>query len=124
MKKIRSIYLDTSVISALFDDRTPERKRFTEEFLGKLENYRVCISTVVKEEITAASEEPREKMMDIIGGFEILGVTVEVKELAEEYIKKGDLSRTIQKRCHSCCCSCGERYRVPDQLEFQTLGQG
>ncbi len=26
------IYLDTSVISALFDDRNPERKLLTEEF--------------------------------------------------------------------------------------------
>ncbi len=28
----KSIYLDTSVISALFDDRTQERKKMTEEF--------------------------------------------------------------------------------------------
>ena len=51
MTRIRSIYLDTSVISALFDDRTLERKRFTYEFWEKLENYRVSASTVVAEEI-------------------------------------------------------------------------
>ncbi len=88
MKRIRSVYLDTSVISALFDDRTPERKRFTEEFWRNLENYRVCVSTVVKEEINAVSEELRERMMDKISGFEILESTVEVKNLAEEYIRR------------------------------------
>ena len=71
MTRIRSIYLDTSVISALFDDRTPERKRFTYEFWEKLENYRVSVSTVVAEEINATSEELREKMMAKISGFEI-----------------------------------------------------
>jgi len=88
MKRIRSIYLDTSVISALFDDRTPERKRFTEEFFGKLEDHRVSVSTVVKEEIDATSEELREKMMDKISGFGIFGITMEVENLAEEYVRR------------------------------------
>lgn len=88
MKRFRSVYLDTSVISALFDDRTPERKRFTEDLWKKLNNYQVYVSTVVKEEINAASEGIREKILDKIVGFEILGVTEEVEDLAEEYVRR------------------------------------
>lgn len=33
------IYLDTTIISALFDIRTPERKIHTELFLDKLSEY-------------------------------------------------------------------------------------
>ena len=88
MKRIRSIYLDTSVISAPFDDRTPERKRFTYVFWEKLENYRVSVSTVVAEEINATSEELREKMMAKISGFEFLGIPEEVKNLADEYVRR------------------------------------
>ena len=32
MKHKLKVYLDTSVISALFDDRNPERKSLTESF--------------------------------------------------------------------------------------------
>lgn len=35
------IYLDTSVISVLFDERNPERKSLTEEFFLEIENYEV-----------------------------------------------------------------------------------
>ncbi len=32
------VYLDTSVISALFDDKNPERKSLTESFFNKIKN--------------------------------------------------------------------------------------
>jgi predicted nucleic acid-binding protein len=54
-KRIQKIYLDTSVISALFDDRMPERKQLTEEFWEKLQEQEVYFSTVGKEEISFAS---------------------------------------------------------------------
>jgi predicted nucleic acid-binding protein len=49
------IYLDTTIISALFDDRTPERKRHTESFWSKLTEYNVHISDLVIDEINGAS---------------------------------------------------------------------
>ena len=88
MKRLQSVYLDTSVISALFDDRTPERRQFTEDSWEKLENYDVYASTIVTEEINAVSEGLREKMMDKLSGFELLLVTAEVEDLAEEYVKR------------------------------------
>jgi len=38
------IYLDTSVISALFDERTPERLSMTSALWLKLNDYEVAVS--------------------------------------------------------------------------------
>jgi len=45
------IYLDTSVISALFDERNLERKALTEEFSSKIAIYDTYISELTVAEI-------------------------------------------------------------------------
>lgn len=42
------IYLDTSVISTLFDTRTPERQRLTKKAWINFKNYEVYISEKVR----------------------------------------------------------------------------
>ena len=42
---IPGLYLDTSVISALFDERTPERKAMTEAAWARFPDYSVYISS-------------------------------------------------------------------------------
>jgi len=49
-RKIR-IYLDTSVISALFDERNPERKSLTEAFFEEIEKFNTYISELTILEI-------------------------------------------------------------------------
>jgi len=44
-------YLDTSVISALFDEKNPERKSLTEAFLKRARILEVCISQITLVEI-------------------------------------------------------------------------
>ncbi|PXF52775.1 MAG: hypothetical protein C4B56_04375 [Candidatus Methanophagaceae archaeon] len=41
-RKIR-VYLVTSVISALFDERNPERKSLTEAFFAEIDNFETFI---------------------------------------------------------------------------------
>ncbi len=84
------IYLDTSVISALFDERNPERKSLTEEFFSKIEIYTVYISELTIAEIEKTPEPVlRSKMKEIIENFIILEIDESVEELAKEYIKYG-----------------------------------
>lgn len=45
------IYLDTSVISALFDDKNPERKVLTEEFFSIKKDFQIYISEISLAEI-------------------------------------------------------------------------
>jgi len=54
-KKIR-VYLDTSVLSALFDDRNPERQDLTKRFFDEIESFKVYISEVVLAEIDATKD--------------------------------------------------------------------
>jgi len=84
-----SVHLDTSVISALFDERTPERQTLTEEFWEKIQDYDAYLSEITEKEMEAASETLREKMTQVTKDFRILRITEEVESLADEYIKQG-----------------------------------
>ncbi|HLG28945.1 MAG TPA: PIN domain-containing protein [Candidatus Brocadiales bacterium] len=68
--KIR-VYLDTSVISALFDERNPERKSLTETFFKEIESFEAYISeiTVIEVERTpdlALQNKMREKISQFL----------------------------------------------------------
>jgi hypothetical protein len=58
-----SIYIDTSVISALFDDSTPARKILTEEFWGRIHNYDVYLSQMAEGEIAGVTSKDLIKKM-------------------------------------------------------------
>ena len=82
-----SIYLDTTVISALFDKRTPERMIQTRQFWEYVNEYNTYVSELVIDEIEAASQPLQDKMLKKISGFSLLSITDEVQHLAEAYIK-------------------------------------
>jgi len=86
---IRKIYLDTSVISALFDDRTPDRQKLTEESFKKFEEYEVFVSELVIEELNAASQKLKEKFLNTVDKYEVLKTDKESKKLANKYVEEG-----------------------------------
>lgn len=88
MIRTKSIYIDTSVISALFDQRTPERMSLTKKTWVNIDNYEVYISNIVIDELKAAPEDKRKKFLDVISDFIVLGVSDEVEKLADEYVKE------------------------------------
>ena len=83
------IYLDTTVISALFDERTPERLNQTQLFWKDIYEYNVFISELelVIDEIKGASQPLQDKMFEKIANFTSLPITDEAQDLAETYIK-------------------------------------
>jgi len=84
------IYLDTSVISALFDERNIERKILTEEFFSKLGIYDVYISELTIAEIERTPDKTlSDKMKQVIIDFAVLEINEAVEELAKEYVKYG-----------------------------------
>ena len=83
------VYLDTSVISALFDERTPERMTMTFALWSKLIDYEVYISELVLEEIERANEQIRAKLFSEIQDFTVLKISKEAEKLAEIYVKQG-----------------------------------
>ena len=84
-----SIYLDTTIISALFDKRTPERMAQTKQFWEHIKDYDVFISELVIDEIKGAPQPLQDKMLESVSDFTSLYISDEVKYLAEEYIKNG-----------------------------------
>jgi predicted nucleic acid-binding protein len=83
----KKVYLDTSVISALFDSRTPERQNLTQAMWSLLDSYQVFISLKVLEEINASST--KEDLLKVVSEFKVLPVTQEAEALAREYIANG-----------------------------------
>jgi len=82
------IYLDTSVISALFDDRNPERKALTEEFFSRINIYDTHISELTIAEIKKTpDQELKGKMQKMVKSFLVLEINEAVEELANQYVR-------------------------------------
>lgn len=90
IKRKARVYLDTSVISALFDEKNPERKLLTETFFKEVESFKACISEVVVMEIEKTPDlDLRRKMKKTISQFSVLPLTNEVEWLTKEYDRYG-----------------------------------
>ena len=84
------VYLDTSVVSALFDDRNPERRSLTDSFFRDASTYEVFVSEVTLAEIERTPDVGlRKKMRAVISGFSVLSGTPDVERLAREYVRHG-----------------------------------
>lgn len=88
MKKKVKAYLDTSVISSLFDDKNPERKSLTEAFFKEIEDFDAFISEITVAEIERTTETAlRSKMKEVVSQFSVLPLTDDVEWLANEYVR-------------------------------------
>jgi len=84
------VYLDTSVISALFDDRNPERQGLTSSFFNTLDGYDVHVSELTLAELARTPDrELARRMRDALASMKVLEMTREVEELAGEYVAHG-----------------------------------
>ncbi len=102
MKKLR-LYLDTSVISHLLADDTPDKMKDSLKLWDSCINneYEIFISDVVINEIKRCAEPKRSQMLDKMRliEFQILPATDEANELADEYIRGGVLKEKSLDDC-------------------------
>jgi predicted nucleic acid-binding protein len=90
MKRKVKVYLDTSVISALFDVKNPERKSLTEAFLKEIESFEPFISEITVAEIERTPDPLlQSKMKEVVSQFSVLPLTDDVEWLANEYVRYG-----------------------------------
>ena len=83
------IYLDTSVISAYWDNRQPARMDLTRDFWQKINEFEVFISKIVVAEINKWDDPEKKRLITLARNFEILSVeNKRVIHLAEKYIKE------------------------------------
>lgn len=90
MKK-ESLYLDTSVLSAYYDERIKERQESTIKFWKDvLPNYKVYVSEITVKELDNTKDETlKKKFRDLTKNFKVLKVNKKIRDLAEIYIDKG-----------------------------------
>ena len=92
-----SLYLDTSVISAYFDERHADRLEFSRMFWKKLSDYEVAISNIVVTELTVIGDRDlRNRMLDLTRGFVLLKVGAEEESLGAEYIEEGVIRQDMK----------------------------
>lgn len=81
------VYLDTSVISALFDDKNPERQELTKLFFDNIHKFEVFVSRLTIAEIDNTSNlSLKAKMKGIVKRLKILEIESKVEELTKHYI--------------------------------------
>ncbi|TFG13661.1 MAG: PIN domain-containing protein [Promethearchaeota archaeon] len=98
MKYKLKLYLDTSVISALFDERNPERKFLTESFFKEIKNYKIYISEIPIAEIEKTPEEEiKKKMRDKITEFSVIPISNDIEGLAMEIIQRGAINESYSE---------------------------
>jgi predicted nucleic acid-binding protein len=84
------LYLDTSVLSAYFDHRSPERRALTVLFWEGRARYEIWVSDVVLAEIAATEDRNlADQMLGLTEGLLSAGVSEEARGLAEEYLRVG-----------------------------------
>jgi len=89
--KRETLYLDTSVPSAYYDERAKERQEATIKFWENLlPNYKVYISEITVKELEDTKDETlRRKFRSLIKSFKVLKANKKIRDLANAYIERG-----------------------------------
>lgn len=89
--KRETLYFDTSVMSAYYDERAKERQEATIKFWENvLPNYKVYISEItIKELEDTRSDTLRKKFKGLIKSFKVLKINKRIRDLANAYVGKG-----------------------------------
>lgn len=109
MKKLK-VFLDTSVYSALYDERDLNRQNLTQDFWKNIDDYELYYSDINIEEIDAVVvEDLKIKLKTLLEKGKKVEITTEVKELTKAYIKESILPEKYENdalllaltTCHS-----------------------
>ena len=112
MKKLK-IYLDTSVISYVYADDSPEKQSITQEFCERyLHDYDVYISELVLAEIEKTQDALlKEKFKMVVENYNLQIIEVDQRDeqaiygLAQKYIRQGIIPpRKLDDAVHVAIC--------------------
>jgi predicted nucleic acid-binding protein len=89
--KKESLYFDTSVLSAYYDERAKERQDATIKFWKVvLSNYKAYVSEITIKELENTKDETlRRRFRKLIKNFKVLKTNKKIRDLAHAYIDKG-----------------------------------
>lgn len=91
------IYLDTSVLSAYYDDRLIDRKIETEQFWNRLNLFEVSTSEITRKELSLTSKpELRSQLLKLLEQTAVVSITPEMNALAQNYVDAGIFTPMMQ----------------------------
>ena len=96
INKTTSLYLDTSIFGGYYDDIFMRETRLLFEKI-KAGKYHVFISDIVENELENAPENVKKLLNEI--NYEIIYITSECENLADEYIKEKVVGKTSRDDC-------------------------
>lgn len=107
----RKLYLDTSVISHLKAEDTPERMQDTLRLWEDIKKHKfeVVVSEVTLEEIDECPEQKKTQLLEFLNDIDYTEVeeTEETVALAKDYVKYGVLSQKSYDDCrHMAIATC------------------
>jgi predicted nucleic acid-binding protein len=81
------VYLDTSIFSAYYDDRLPERQSITKEFWERISDFEVSTSEIARQELSQTYDESlRTNLLSLQDDFIVHPVNDDIIDLANHYI--------------------------------------
>ena len=84
------VYLDTSIFSAYYDHRAPERRGQTVEFWARIAAFEVATSELTREELEKTpGHDRRTELLKLLEGLTLHPITAEIKKLARHYVEIG-----------------------------------
>jgi predicted nucleic acid-binding protein len=90
------VYLDTSVLSALDDQRWPERAELTRLFWEKRDQFEFCTCEVARQEIQRTGDiARRQHMLLLLNEIVVHPLTPEMESLARQYVDAGVFPETV-----------------------------
>lgn len=102
MKKVK-IYLDTSVISHILAEDTPEKMEDTHKLWAQIKygKYEVCLSETTLDEVSECPEPKRTTMYRHLAEIQFSRLTVdeETEQLAQQLISLGVLTQKSMDDC-------------------------
>jgi len=116
------VYLDTSVISALFDERNPERKSLTEEFLNATGRFDTFVSELTIAEISQTPDGLlRERMDEVASRFTVLESSPYIEDLASKYVVHGAVPQGFPEDAYHIALAVANRMDYLTSWNFKHL---
>lgn len=89
------LYLDTSILSALHDERTPERQQLTADFWSQILEFEVSTSELTRQEINDTPDAARrDRMVSSLAVVTVFPISSEMHDFSLRYLAAGIFPRT------------------------------
>lgn len=116
------VYLDTSVVSAYFDERLPERQAVTRDFWDQAHAFDVSTSDLARDELERTQDAAlRGRFGHLLDGLAIISVTDEMKQVARHYVEAGVFTPRMWNDALHVACAVITRQDVLLSWNFRHL---